>query len=119
MTTDSYTKSWHDMRGNKWTKTTYSKKDQNFLNTVRKNWNIVSDDDIANSKKIVCDIFSDNYNLKGTPYVDFIYMFSNDKKNHYFIQTNIYEEPLVYKYEGECDIWHFSDSATFDMITLM
>ena len=119
MTTDSYTESWHDMRGNKWTKTTYSKKDQNFLNTVRKNWNVVSDDDIANSKKIVCDIFSDNHCLKGTPCIDFIYMFSDDKKNHYFIQTDIYEEPLVYKYEGECDIWHLSDSATFDMVTLM
>ena len=100
-----------DYRGNRWIQTSVKKSDQNFLNTVRKNWTEVSDDDIFKAKKIVLNAFKDNASVRGSPYIDFIHMFNSE--NNYFIQTNIYKEPTVLKYEGECDM-HLSYNTTYE-----
>jgi len=89
---------WYDNRGNRWIKASVDKSDQYFLNTVRKNWMEVSDDDIFKAKKIVLSVFGDNAYVNGTPYSDFIHMFNSE--NNYFVQTNISKEPILLKYEG-------------------
>tara|TARA_B110000858_G_scaffold8852_1_gene9411 strand:+ start:1955 stop:2299 length:345 start_codon:yes stop_codon:yes gene_type:complete len=102
---------WIDHRGNKWIKSVIIKKEQYLLNTIRKNWMSVTDEDICLAKKMVLDVFGENNEVRGMPCKDFLYMF--DDKNHYFVNTDTNKEPLVYKYEGECDM-SFSDNANFD-----
>lgn len=103
MNIDNTFEVWNDSRGNRWIKTNVDKTDQHFLNTVRKNWIEVSDDDILKAKKIVLNVFGDNAFVKGTPYSDFIHMFNS--KYNYFVQTDINKEPILLKYEGECDMY--------------
>ena len=50
MNLDNADEMWTDARGNRWIKTSIDKTDQHFLNTVRKNWMEVSDDDILKAK---------------------------------------------------------------------
>lgn len=111
----SFDKTWYDSRGNKWIQMKYDKNEQIFLNNVRKNWMKVSDDEIAKSKQIVLNIFGDINEVKGAPYVDFIHMFNS--KNNYFVLTDINEEPIVLKYEGECDM-HLNNNIKFDEILM-
>lgn len=106
---------WKDDRGNYWTKKTFEKSDQHFLNTIRKNWETVSDDDILAAKKIVLNIYSDNYNIRGHPCFDFIYMFNDS--NHYFVSTDINKEPTILKYEAECDM-HLNPNTSFDELSM-
>ena len=103
MNLDNAYEMWNDSRGNRWIKTSVDKTDQHFLNTVRKNWIEVNDDDILKAKKIVLNVFGDNAFVKGTPYSDFIHMFNS--KYNYFVQTDINKEPILLKYEGECDMY--------------
>ena len=56
MNLDNADEMWTDVRGNRWIKTSVDKTDQHFLNTVRKNWMEVSDDDILKAKKTTPDV---------------------------------------------------------------
>lgn len=111
MNLDNIDKMWTDNRGNRWIKASVDKSDQHFINTVRKNWMEVSDDDILKTKKIVLDAFGDNHNVSGSPYSNFIHMFNSN--NNYFVLTDINKEPTVLKYEGECDM-NLNSNITFE-----
>lgn len=104
-------KIWTDYRGNRWIKATIDKSDQHFLNTVRKNWMDVSDEDIYKAKQIVLEVFNDKSNVKGSPYSDFIHLFNSN--NNYFVLTDIYKEPTVLKYECEYDM-HLNPNINFE-----
>ena len=111
MNLDNADEMWTDSRGNRWIKTSVDKTDQHFLNTVKKNWMEVSDDDILKAKKIVLDVFGDNTSVSGIPCNDFIHMYNSN--NNYFVQTDIDKEPILLKYEGVCDM-HMNPTLTFE-----
>lgn len=111
MNNNNIIKIWNDFRGNKCIQMKFDKNEQKFLNNVRNNWMKVSDDEIAKSKQIILDIFGDINEVKGTPYVDFIHLFNSN--NNYFVLTDIYKDPIVLKYEGECDM-HLNPNISFE-----
>lgn len=116
MNLDNIDKITIDNRGNRWIKTSIDKDDQKFVNEIIDEWATTSDENIDKVKKIILNSFGENHKIRGTTYKDFIYMFTNDSCNHYFLQTGN-KEPILYKYEGECDIM-FTDNTTLDDILI-
>ena len=103
-----------DKRGNRLIKTSIDKDDHKFVNEVIDEWATTSDENIDKVKKIILNSFGENHQIRGMPSNDFIYMCTSDNCNHYFLQTGN-KEPILYKYEGECDIM-FTDNRTLDDI---
>jgi len=106
-----------DNRGNRWIKTSIDKDEQKIVNEIKEEWETTSDENIDKVKKIILNSFGENHLIRGLPCHDFIYMFSNDNCNHYFLLTDINKQPLLYKYEGECEMM-FCDNITFDELLI-
>jgi hypothetical protein len=105
-----------DNRGNRWIKTSIDKDEQKIVNEIVNEWATTSDENIDKVKKIILNNFGENHQIRGMPSNDFIYMCTSDNCNHYFLQTGN-KDPIIYKYEGECDII-FTDSTTLDDILI-
>ena len=121
MTCSNESNNFHvDKRGHEWLQKSISVELSKELELVRKEWAWVTDEEIENAKQKITLIFDDDEkwkSVKGQACSDFIYLFGDDGKSHYFVATNESKQPIAIKVMGECDMT-FSPSADFSLILM-
>jgi len=115
-----------DRRKNKWIQVPVSPETQKAFEIVRKDWAIVSDQEIEEAKTNMLSLFSpelmfSHRDVKGMACGNFVYLRSNDDSAHFFIPTHGKEEhALLYDCSngtGQCEM-NFVQDATFDCVVM-